>query len=81
MPEIKFEASDAAKVFYAIGHYQAFGFSPFYIESTEHPEDEPITKSYSILLQLSPEILQDGRLTVWPEGFFDEWDKAIDEMF
>ncbi|MBX4263766.1 DUF3696 domain-containing protein [Clostridium estertheticum] len=31
--------------------------------------------------ELSPEILKDGRLTSWPEGFFDEWDKAIDEMF
>jgi beta-galactosidase GanA len=58
IPEIKFEASDGAKVFYAIGHYQAFGFSPFSIESTEHPEDEPIGKSYSILSQLSPEILK-----------------------
>ena len=58
IPEIRFETSDAAKVFYAIGHYQAIGFSPFSIESTEHPEEEPITKSYSILAQLSPEILK-----------------------
>jgi len=29
----------------------------------------------------NPEIFEDGRLTFWPEGFFDEWDKAIDEMF
>jgi beta-galactosidase GanA len=58
IPEIRFEPSDAAKVFYAIGHYQALGFSPFSIESTEHPEEEPITKSYSILSQLSPEILK-----------------------
>ncbi len=28
-----------------------------------------------------PKIKQDGRLSFWPEGFFDEWDKAIDEMF
>lgn len=58
IPEIRFEPSDAAKVFYAIGHYQAIGFSPFSLESTEHPEDEPIAKSYSILSQLSPEILK-----------------------
>lgn len=58
IPEIRFEPSDAAKVFYAIGHYQAIGFSPFSIESTEYPEEEPITKSYSILSQLSPEILK-----------------------
>ena len=58
IPEIRFEPSDAAKVFYAIGHYQALGFSPFSIESTAHPEEEPISKSYSILSQLSPEILK-----------------------
>lgn len=28
-----------------------------------------------------PELKSDGRLTFWPDGFFDEWDKAIDEMF
>lgn len=58
IPEIRFEPSDAAKVFYAIGHYQAIGFSPFSLESTEHPEDEPIGKAYSVLSQLSPEILK-----------------------
>ncbi|MGN6533613.1 MAG: GH35 family beta-galactosidase [Ginsengibacter sp.] len=58
IPEIRFEPSDAEKAFYAIGHYQALGFSPFSIESTEHPEEEPIAKSYSILSQLSPEILK-----------------------
>jgi beta-galactosidase GanA len=58
IPEIRFEPSNAAKVFYAIGHSQAMGFSPFSIESTEHPEGEPIAKSYSILSQLSPEILK-----------------------
>lgn len=58
IPEIRFETSDAAKVFYAIGHYQAIGFSPFSIESTEQPKDEPIGKGYSILSQLSSEILK-----------------------
>lgn len=29
----------------------------------------------------SPEIMPDGSLSNWPEGFFDEWDKAIDELF
>lgn len=28
-----------------------------------------------------PMLLNDGRLTFWPEGFFDEWDKAIDMLF
>lgn len=29
----------------------------------------------------SPEILSDGSLSVWPDGFFDEWDKAVDSLF
>ena len=29
----------------------------------------------------SPQILQNGSLSNWPDGFFDEWDKAIDELF
>jgi predicted ATPase len=28
----------------------------------------------------SPAILDDGSLSDWPDGFFDEWDKAIDEL-
>lgn len=57
IPEIRFEPSDAAKVFYAIGHYQGMGFSPFSIESTDKPADEPLAKSYDVLTQLSPVIL------------------------
>lgn len=28
-----------------------------------------------------PDILEDGRLSDWPDGFFDEWDKALEELF
>lgn len=28
----------------------------------------------------SPKIENDGRLDVWPDGFFDEWDKALYEL-
>lgn len=58
IPEIRFEANNAAKVFYAIGHYKGFGFSPFSIESAPAPLDEPIVKSYALLQQLAPVILQ-----------------------
>lgn len=54
IPEIRFEPSDAAKVFYAVGHYEALGFSPFSIESTAKPDEEPLGRSYSILTQLTP---------------------------
>lgn len=29
----------------------------------------------------SPSILDDGSLSEWPDGFFDEWDKALDSLF
>jgi len=29
----------------------------------------------------SPVILEDGGLSDWPDGFFDEWDKALDDLF
>lgn len=29
----------------------------------------------------SPVIMEDGSLSDWPDGFFDEWDKALDELF
>lgn len=29
----------------------------------------------------NPVLNRDGRLSFWPEGFFDEWDRAIDELF
>lgn len=32
-------------------------------------------------IKLSPMILNDGSLSSWPDGFFDEWDKAIDCLF
>jgi predicted ATPase len=28
----------------------------------------------------SPEILETGRLSYWPEGFFDQWDKSLDDL-
>lgn len=54
IPEIRSEASNGAKVFYAIGHYHALGFSPFSIESVARPADEPVGKSYGLLEQLMP---------------------------
>jgi predicted ATPase len=28
----------------------------------------------------SPALLADGRLSNWPDGFFDQWDKSLDEL-
>lgn len=57
IPEIRFEPSDGAKALYAVGHYQAIGFSPFSIESTDKPAAETLTGSYDLLRQLMPVIL------------------------
>ncbi|SIT07233.1 DUF3696 domain-containing protein [Neptunomonas antarctica] len=29
---------------------------------------------------ITPEILENGKLSFWPEGFFDEWDNALDTL-
>jgi beta-galactosidase GanA len=58
IPEHRLEPGADAKALYAYGHYQAIGFSPFSIESTVKPEDEPIGKCYDLIAQLSGEISQ-----------------------
>ena len=56
IPEIRSEPNNAAKVFLAVGHYKAIGFSPFSIESVSSPMEEPVAKSYALLEQLAPVI-------------------------
>jgi beta-galactosidase GanA len=53
IPEIRFEDGVDAKAFFAFGNYNCLSFSPFSIESTEHPEKEPIGKAYDILKQVT----------------------------
>tara|TARA_R110000764_G_scaffold148111_3_gene236001 strand:+ start:7726 stop:9387 length:1662 start_codon:yes stop_codon:yes gene_type:complete len=54
IPEHKFDNTVAGKAAYAIGHYQAMGFSPFSIESSEDPINEPLGKIYNLMYQLTP---------------------------
>ncbi|MCS6103527.1 DUF3696 domain-containing protein [Clostridium botulinum] len=42
---------------------------------------QAICKNKLIHTKCSPAILDDGSLSNWPDGFFDEWEKAIDELF
>jgi len=58
IPEADRKPDCAANVFYAVGAHDAIGFSPFSIESIENPESAPVTKSYNLLSQLSPLILE-----------------------
>lgn len=54
VPEHRFDNAVAAKAAYAFGHYEAIGFSPFSIESTENPENEALGKIYALIEQLTP---------------------------
>lgn len=54
IPEHRFDNTVAAKAMYAVGHYRALGFSPFSIESTESPFEEPLGKMYNLIHQIAP---------------------------
>ena len=56
IPEHRFDHTIAAKALFVLGHYEAIGFSPFSIESTRNPEDEPLGKVYNLIKQLTPVI-------------------------
>lgn len=62
IPEHKFDHTVAGKAAYAIGHYQAMGFSPFSIESSVDPHNEPLGKMYGLLGQLTPLITKNQGL-------------------
>ena len=69
VPETLGGATGQANVFYAIGHYESIGFSPFGIDSFVEMERQGLLdssnelgKSYEVLAQLAPIILQhEGR--------------------
>ena len=72
IPEIRFEAGDDAKAFYAFGNYNCLSFSPFSIESTETPSKEPIGKAYSVLSGLTPLITKYGPTGMVKGFLFDK---------
>ncbi len=57
IPEANNDHKSASNVFYAVGQHDAIGFSPFSIESI-NPETHRLTKSYEVLRQLAPLILE-----------------------
>jgi len=46
-----------ANAFYAIGQLDAFGFSPFKVETAEGQDQQALTEAYDLLRQLAPAIL------------------------
>lgn len=71
IPEIKMEDSNAAKVYFAIGHYKAMGFSPFSIDSAHKPEEIPLGKAYRHLASIAPLIAQAKMNSVGKENIID----------
>ncbi|WP_163393406.1 DUF5597 domain-containing protein [Flavobacterium limi] len=56
IPEHRFDSTAPFKGLYAIGHYEAIGFSPFSIESVAEAKKEPLGKIYDLIQQLTPTI-------------------------
>lgn len=56
IPEHRFDSGAPFKGLYAIGHYEAIGFSPFSIESVSDAKKEPLGKIYDLVKQLTPVI-------------------------
>jgi len=54
IPEHRFDETAPFKGLYAIGHYEAIGFSPFSIESVADAKKEPLGKIYDLVQQLTP---------------------------
>jgi len=52
---------------YAIGHYEAIGFSPFSIESVTDAKKEPLGKIYDLIRQLTP-VIENNKGTGKIEG-------------
>ena len=78
-PEIRFEAGVDAKALFAYGRYNCLSFSPFSIESTEHPDKEPIGKAYQILGEVAPLIFKyqpQGAV----KGFLFDHDSTIQKI-
>lgn len=49
-------------------------------QDTQEMNAEYKGEMYYEYKKCSPAILDDGRLSSWPDGFFDEWDKALMEL-
>lgn len=72
VPEASPNPASAVNALYAFGELDALGFSPFAIESVEHPVSSLITASFGVLQQLTPLILEhqgkNEMAGVLPEG-------------
>lgn len=72
IPEHSFDDNTASKAYFIIGNYDAIGFSPFSIESTDDPKNNPLTKAYANMTQLSPLILANQGINKTKGVLFDK---------
>ena len=66
IPEMNRDGAGPQDVFLAFGQYSAIGTSPFAVDSMENPKDSKLARSYAVLEQIAPLILQyqgTGRMT------------------
>ena len=49
IPEVRQAPENGARVFYALGHHAAIGFSPFSIDNMPQEKDYPLKKAYELL--------------------------------
>lgn len=58
IPETRSAKESQGNLFYAFGQHKAIGTSPFAIDSIENPALSPLSKSYALLEQIVPFILE-----------------------
>jgi hypothetical protein len=58
IPEAGLDVNTAANAFYAFGEHDAMGFSPFSIENLNDQESSKFSKTYDVIHQLTPLILE-----------------------
>jgi beta-galactosidase GanA len=66
-----------ANAYYAIGQLNAMGYSPFSIESLEHPENNQVTKAYDVLRQLTPLIVANQGKGTMAGALLDSADQKV----
>ena len=78
IPEVKWDAQAPSNVLYAMGQHDAMGFSPFSIESTDSPDEDPIGQCYKMLSRISPLILERQGKGLMAGVLVNEQQKAVE---
>jgi hypothetical protein len=72
VPEAGRGSEGAVNVFYAVGQHDAIGLCPFSIESTSDPANDPLARSYDLLAQLTPLILENQGMAMMAGVLLDK---------